>query len=475
MAPDLPSTLPGRPDNSGAERIAKRTRWLGRALVALASAMAVTLAVGLPSRADDLDDQKAEVNRKIAETRKQLNESTGELSDAVAALEKSQAELSAAENTLEQTRVDLAKAQDYDNRMAEKLRLAQEELEKAKKAVAAGLVKLEEQRRVVGQVAQVQYQQRTNLMGVAMLAENHSMRDLQTRVQYSTTLFDATESKMKELEAIQRDLDAKKAKQTEIEKQISADRQAAAENLERKVGLEAQAEQQAANVASLVAANTDAKNAAAKAVDADRNRYNELNNERSSVEKRIRQRIIEEEKAEARRAAAEKKAAEQRAAQSRKKKASNSGSTPKRKSGSSRSSNSGSSAHHGFIYPVNGPITSAYGMRFHPVLKYWKLHDGTDFGVGCGTPIKAAYSGTVTERYFNVGYGNRLLISHGKVDGRRVTTAYNHATRYTVRPGQKVSKGETIGYVGSTGYSTGCHLHYMIYLDGNMSNPMRWY
>jgi murein DD-endopeptidase MepM/ murein hydrolase activator NlpD len=114
-------------------------------------------------------------------------------------------------------------------------------------------------------------------------------------------------------------------------------------------------------------------------------------------------------------------------------------------------------------------------MRLHPVLGYWKLHDGTDFGAGCGTAIRSPHSGRVAERYFNAGYGNRLIIDHGNVDGHYITTAMNHAIRYTVSPGERVGAGEVVGYVGSTGYSTGCHLHYMIFKDGNMINPMSWY
>ncbi|HLT59993.1 MAG TPA: M23 family metallopeptidase, partial [Microlunatus sp.] len=134
-----------------------------------------------------------------------------------------------------------------------------------------------------------------------------------------------------------------------------------------------------------------------------------------------------------------------------------------------------SSTAHGFSYPVSAPITSPYGMRFHPVLHYWKLHDGTDFGAGCGTAIRAPYKGRVEEKYYNAGYGNRLIIDHGKVDGRYVTTAYNHAIRYTVGVGDRVRKGEVIGYVGTTGYSTGCHLHLMVWINGDLRNPMSWF
>ena len=137
-------------------------------------------------------------------------------------------------------------------------------------------------------------------------------------------------------------------------------------------------------------------------------------------------------------------------------------------------SSGGRSGGHGFLYPVSGPVTSPFGMRLHPLLKVWKLHDGTDFGAVCGTAIRAPYAGVVTRAYFNRAYGNRLFLSHGSVDGIKVQTVFNHAARYLVRPGQRVSRGQVIGEVGSTGFSTGCHLHLMLWLNGRLSNPMSW-
>jgi murein DD-endopeptidase MepM/ murein hydrolase activator NlpD len=129
---------------------------------------------------------------------------------------------------------------------------------------------------------------------------------------------------------------------------------------------------------------------------------------------------------------------------------------------------------HGFLRPVTGPVTSAFGMRLHPLRKIWKLHDGTDFGAACGTAIRAPYAGVVTRGYYSPAYGNRLFLSHGRVDGVQVETASNHASRYVVRPGQRVSRGQVIGEIGSTGLSTGCHLHLMVWLNGKLSNPMSW-
>lgn len=128
----------------------------------------------------------------------------------------------------------------------------------------------------------------------------------------------------------------------------------------------------------------------------------------------------------------------------------------------------------GFVRPATGPVTSRFGMRRHPVLGVWKLHDGLDFGSGCGTPLRAIAPGRVTQAYYNAGYGNRLFIDHGVVDGRTVVSSYNHAIRYTVSPGQQVGAGQTIGLSGTTGYSTGCHLHFMLWIDGRLVDPEAW-
>jgi murein DD-endopeptidase MepM/ murein hydrolase activator NlpD len=134
----------------------------------------------------------------------------------------------------------------------------------------------------------------------------------------------------------------------------------------------------------------------------------------------------------------------------------------------------GPPGNHGFLRPVAGAVTSAFGKRLHPLLKIWKLHDGTDFAAPCGTAIRAPYAGVVSRAFSHPAYGNRLFLSHGTVDGVRVETAFNHAARYLVRPGQRVTRGQVIGEVGNTGLSTGCHLHLMVWLNGRLSNPMSW-
>ena len=126
-------------------------------------------------------------------------------------------------------------------------------------------------------------------------------------------------------------------------------------------------------------------------------------------------------------------------------------------------------------WPIaNTYVTSSYGMRLHPILNVWKLHDGTDFGAACGTPLYAPAAGVVQSAYYNAGYGNRIIIGHGIVRGVSLWTSVNHLTSFAVRAGEHVSRGELIGYSGTTGYSTGCHLHFMVYVNGYTVDPMRW-
>ena len=126
----------------------------------------------------------------------------------------------------------------------------------------------------------------------------------------------------------------------------------------------------------------------------------------------------------------------------------------------------------GWVKPLKSyTITSAFGMRVHPVLGYERMHDGVDMAAPAGTPIYAAKSGKVTTAsYQSGGAGNYVVINHG--DG--FTSIYMHMTRYIVSAGQYVNAGQVIGYVGSTGISTGNHLHFGIAYKGSYVNPMKY-
>ncbi|KRC85223.1 peptidase M23 [Terrabacter sp. Root85] len=125
-------------------------------------------------------------------------------------------------------------------------------------------------------------------------------------------------------------------------------------------------------------------------------------------------------------------------------------------------------------YPAIGPTTSGFGMRWHPVLQKWMLHDGLDWGIACGTPVYAAAPGDIIRAGWRAsGWGNQILIDHGIHRGVDLVTSYNHLSSI-VKFGGSVNRGQLIGYSGTTGYSTGCHLHFGTYEDGTPVNPRKW-
>ncbi|HET6474650.1 MAG TPA: peptidoglycan DD-metalloendopeptidase family protein [Thermoleophilia bacterium] len=119
-------------------------------------------------------------------------------------------------------------------------------------------------------------------------------------------------------------------------------------------------------------------------------------------------------------------------------------------------------------WPVSGPITSPFGWRIHPILRYRKFHTGLDFGVGYGTPIRASDGGTVIYATWMGGYGNVIIIDHGN----GLSTLYAHQSSLAMGTGARVTRGQTVGYVGSTGFSTGPHLHFEVRVNGNPVDPM---
>ena len=118
--------------------------------------------------------------------------------------------------------------------------------------------------------------------------------------------------------------------------------------------------------------------------------------------------------------------------------------------------------------PVHGRVSSGFGERFHPILGYARMHKGVDLAAMAGTPIVAAADGKVVEAGWHGGYGRQVEIAHAA----GLETSYGHMSRIAARIGQVVRKGEVIGWVGSTGLSTGPHVHFEVTRNGRPVNPM---
>jgi len=122
----------------------------------------------------------------------------------------------------------------------------------------------------------------------------------------------------------------------------------------------------------------------------------------------------------------------------------------------------------GLMMPANGPITSYFGYRYHPILHFTRFHAGVDIGAGWGSPIVAAGDGRVIGAGWGGGYGREVEIAHGG----GVTSLYGHMSEIVAQPGSFVRAGQLIGYVGSSGLSTGPHLHFEVRQGGQPVNPL---
>lgn len=120
------------------------------------------------------------------------------------------------------------------------------------------------------------------------------------------------------------------------------------------------------------------------------------------------------------------------------------------------------------LWPVSGPITSSFGWRTHPIFGTALFHSGLDIGVDYGTPVQAADGGTVIYAGWMGGYGKAVIIDHGG----GISTLYGHNSELLVSEGQSVRKGQVISYAGSTGYSTGPHVHFEVRVNGSPVDPL---
>ncbi|MGJ6979498.1 M23 family metallopeptidase [Aestuariimicrobium soli] len=460
--------LPPAPRGS---RHAQALRLVTRAALAGLVALSVGLSSTQAAHADELDQQKKAVSAKIAQNKVDLDEANTQALAAAQALQQSQAALADAQAKLAKARSALQQSQALDRQRASELSVAQAALRQAQAEAAAALAAVNAWQKESGSRVRETMQQQNPLAGYGILFTHTTIDDLNQKVQWSTTVLDSTSAQMDRLTALKLKADAAQAQATQAEAKVAKLRAEAAAGLKTSQRLEAEASSAEQQVAIANAANAKAKINADAQVKAEQQRQVSLQAESVAVDRRIAARIAAQKaaaaKAERDRIAREKAAAAQRAKASTSSRAK----TSSRSTSRPATSNQGSSSA-AWIYPSGAAITSQYGMRLHPVLHYWKLHDGTDFGAACGSPIRAARAGVVAEKYYNAGYGNRLMIDHGMVNGRYVTTGYNHAIRYVVNVGQRVSQGQIIGYVGSTGYSTGCHLHLMVWVNGSVTNPM---
>jgi len=441
-------------------------------VIALASSLT---AWSVAATANPQDDQR-KVDSQLSQAHDDLDESSAALVKTSYALSAAQATLTASRGRLATVRGQLATARADDVDAAAALTAAEHARAAADAAVTAAQADVDRQRSEIGQFANATYQN-ANIDSLSVVVGAQSTDDILSAMQVISSVADTQISALANYTALRSELAVKQEAARAAADDASALRATAAAKLAISKTLERRATAAETEIAGLVSARAAAANAAAKARAADLARIGQLETERARIEK-VLAAIAAKEAAAARARAAElaKEAAAAAKAHAADAAAKATAAAQAAKDANGGSSNGVSSDNGSALFqrPANGPITSPFGMRFHPILHVWKLHDGTDFGIACGTPVRAARAGTIESTSFNAGYGNRVIITHGWLDGASMATSYNHLTRWIVHPGQHVEAGQLIAYSGTTGYSTGCHLHFMVYRNGTAVNPTNY-
>ena len=429
------------------------------------------MVVPVPAQAaTDPGVQKRRVDSSIDRLKDHLDDTSAKLEKAYTDLESTRSRIPGAREALQQAQAAAAEADRANTVAAQELEVAQANEQKAQDELERTVKEVEDGRARLAQfAAQIYQEQGFGQLDVALsstdpqqFADRIALVDTVMDVQGQTIERLATEQASQRaledhLSALRADSAAKKKAAEEALARAEAARDVAARAKADLEALAASQEQQTADFEDQVTA--DKKQLAAM-----------------QAEQARLQKILEQRAAEARRRAAEaarKKAAAEAAARRKAQQEQSSRSNSGGSSSGGSSGSSGSSSSY-LSRPVHtGWVSSEFGTRYHPLLHIWRLHAGRDYAANCGTPVYAAASGTVIMAGSTYGYGNRVVIDHGLERGVGLATTYNHLSGFAVGGGS-VGRGQLIGYVGSTGTSTGCHLHFETLENGSFVDPRRW-
>ena len=405
----------------------------------LSAALCVTVLLGVPSApaagtnggAHDLRAHRDEVTRKVKAAQLRLGEASDKLDRAQLRLTTARGSLRNALEIRDDVQAELRSAEKRVGQFRSQLAVAERRLESAGADLAETEAAREEQREALVDVISDLYQgTNPQLMTLRAYVTSSTIEDVAQQVEASRSVIDAQDREYQALQAAQI-LSSVRARQLDEAAQVVAERTKQAEQ----------------SVAELEVARTEARAAAARVREsvlvakrarqrAEQIRRDDLRTLRrfQAMERRLRERIRKQAQAQA--------------------------------SADSHPVSGGR-----LTLPVDGVVTSPFGYRIHPIYNYWGLHDGIDFGAPCGEALRASANGTVTRSYYSEVFGYRLFIDVGQLGGQNLTLIYNHAAGYSVSAGDAVTRGEIVGSVGDSGWSTGCHLHFTVLADGKPVDP----
>jgi murein DD-endopeptidase MepM/ murein hydrolase activator NlpD len=389
-----------------------------------------TLLVPLLAPAAHADDPAARRRRVAAElsaTKDDLDESSAEVRLAAGALDRAAVLLPAAQARQAEAEGRLAAARSGALAAKTALAAAQADLAAGEADLAASRARVEDTRRKAGALARAVYMTGPGAFAGTLFSSG-SAADFAARATYVHALLSDGSGRVRAATDARADL-ASKASVLALKRAQLADREQQAQAaLDRVEQLAAAARDAAAAVEEQVAARRTALATAATERAADLARYRSLEAESARLAALLR-----------------------------------------RAAGTSRGT--GRVGRGGMLWPTPGPVTSGFGYRIHPIYGYLRFHPGIDIGAPIGQGIMAVLPGVVVQAGPMGTYGNIVVVDHGN----GFATAYAHQSKILVHVGERVSKGERIGLVGSTGASTGPHLHFETRVNGEPVDPLQYY
>jgi murein DD-endopeptidase MepM/ murein hydrolase activator NlpD len=395
-------------------------------------ALLATMIAVPTAQADDLKDRQKQVRKHIKKTEAHLEEASAQLTRAMHLVDRARARLNAAQAKYRQTRARLDRARAVDRKVRAQLVQARADLETAREDLRQGRIAVAQQRTDIGLMAASNYQNGDpRLMQLVVVMKSQSPSDMVTQMQAVDNLMGREERTLVSLKERRDALVEKEQRVEQAEQRVAARKEETEANVVRMQQLTRVATRQKSQVERLVAKRKKVSERARKIRARDLRNLREFKRRETAILAKIR------------RQAALKR---------------------------NYKGNTG-----GFLSrPVPGAVTSPFGYRRHPIYGYWGLHNGTDFRVSCGQPMAAAAGGRVAAIYYDSVYGNRLFLDVGRVNGRSMTLIYNHMSGYKVGVGARVGRGQVVGYAGTTGWSTGCHLHFSVTSNGRYVNPLNY-
>jgi murein DD-endopeptidase MepM/ murein hydrolase activator NlpD len=401
--------------------------------------------VGALAAGDPLKDRKSSVDDQVDQVRETLEGASKDVVAAAVAVQQTQARLASARAASAAAATALTAAVAHDQDVAARLAVAEAEQARAERAVSAGLAAQVSTRRQLGRMVRETYIG-SGVSGLSLALGADSPEAFADRLALAGVALRSQGNAVDELAVQQADLRARTTKVQAVAAEVAELKQQSAAAVAARRAAQQAAVAAQTRVATVLGQEQAALTVGRSKVAAERARLVGLQQEQAKLQAMLVARA---------RAAAE----------------------ARRQHGGDTGAGAGAGApgpSSGYLsYPANGPITSGFGLRYHPILHIWRLHSGTDFGIPCGTPVYAAAPGVVVSAGWAGGYGNRVVIDHGIVRGVDLATTYNHLTRIGAGAG-RVGRGRLIGYSGTTGLSTGCHLHFEVLVNGSYVNPVNW-